>query len=499
MENKLIKRLRSWMEKPKHRTSYLRFIASGSFIRMSDMRGNTALLDIKSKIETMRNVASDSQISTALSYYATDSTTANSAGQIIWATSDDPALANLINTLFKKWKINSYVRDHILELATIGNLYIPTTEMYKDPASKTVQRGVALDNNTIPDKEYDIIPSYKIPPEDVLHIWEMGNPVGYIYQPDADVREYNIYPDSAIIHFSLGGLLGEYTIEGTDKSTGDPITYDIQFAEPLMGNVVVPTQTLGLLEDSMLLSSLIRVVKFINVDCSGAEEEEIADTLLQMKNAIEQQLSMNTSTGGAESFLNPQSPNNLIYLPKVNGADAISITDLNMSDTTEADNKLLDYYQNKKLSVLGIPKEAMNFSSAEGLGAAGTVMSQRSALYANILQRLMTAYIEGWTEGLNKYFRAKNMSGYVDKFTLHMNPIVTTQSTVQFEKRDSALNQATTLVQLLKDAGIVDADTFRKGLTEILTEAFPQMGADASGWNIDVTEEPTEGGAPDGF
>ena len=501
MENRLIKRLQGWLDKPKRKSSFLRFIASGAFVKVSDFRSNTSLHDIKAKIDTMRNLAADSQISTALSYYATDSTTANSAGHIIWATSDNKELSDLINTLFKRWKINSYVRDHILELATIGNLYIPTTQIYRESADGIAQTSVALDNNTIPEWDYDIVPSYKIPPEDVLHIWQQGSPVGYIYQPDSDTQNIIVYPETAIIHFSLGGILGDYTIDTTDKETGQPITYDVQFAEPLMGSAVVPTQTLSLLEDSMLLSSLIRVVKFINVDCSQSEEEEIENILLQMKNAIEQQMSINTANGDAQSFLNPQSPNNLIYLPKVNGTDAISITDLNMAENTEADNKLLDYYQNKKLSVLGIPKEAMNFSSAEGLGAAGTVMSQRSALYANILQRLMTAYISGWTEALNMYFRNRNMSGFVDKFTLHMNPVVTTQSTIQFEKRDSALNQAQTLVQMLKDAGITDSKTFRKGLVEILTEAFPQMGSDAAGWDINVNEadEVGGGGVPGGI
>jgi hypothetical protein len=67
---------------------------------------------------------------------------------------------------------------------------------------------------------------------------------------------------------------------------------------------------------------------------------------------IEQQLALNTSTGNAESFVNPQSPNNLIYLAKVNGQDAVSITDLNMQDDAENADKLLNYYQDKKLRII---------------------------------------------------------------------------------------------------------------------------------------------------
>lgn len=103
------------------------------------------------------------------------------------------------------------------------------------------------------------------------------------------------YPESAVIHFSLGGLLGKYSISAKDSS-GEEHEFDIQFAQPLMERAVQPTQTLSLLEDAALLSSLARVVKFINVECDNAEEEEITGILQQIKDAIEQQLSINTNT-----------------------------------------------------------------------------------------------------------------------------------------------------------------------------------------------------------
>lgn len=495
MANRLIETLLNPGKRNKKK-SFIRSLIAGSMYKVSDISADNSIATIKSKIDTMRALAKDSQISTALAYYATDSTTTNTAGQIIWATSDMKGLANIINELFKRWDVNSYARDHILELATIGNLYIPTTEMYRDKAQPIRKQGVALDNNTIPDNDFDIVPSHKIPPEDIIHVWKDGKPVGYIYQPEENSRDITNYPESSIIHFSLGGLLGEYTIDAIDK-TGETSTYDIMFAEPLMTNAVAPTQTLGLLEDALLLSSLLRSVKFVNVDCSGSEEEEIDGILQDVKDCIEQQFSLNTSNGDAQSFINPQSPNNLVYLPKVNGSDPISITDLNMSDATESDNKLLNYYQDKKLSVLGVPKEALNFSSNEGLGGAGSVMSQRSALYANILNRLENAYIAGWTKALNTYFQVRNLSGYIGNFQLHMNPIITPQSTVQSERRDSAIGQAGQLVQLLKDAGITDSDTYTSALSEILTEVFPQMGSDASNWRIDVSDN--EGGGSSEF
>ena len=476
----------------RQRKSYLRDIATGSLYRVSDMRGNSSYSDIKTQIDTMRALAKDSQISTALAFYATDATTTNTAGQIIWATPIEDKYkdaSDIINACFKRWRINSYVRDHILELATIGNLYIPTKHLFRE-ASSLSHKAIGLDSNTVKDADFDIVPSYKIPPETILHIWYQGEAKGYIYQPDDDLThraQILLYPEESVIHFSLGGLLGDYTLEAID-SNGNDILYDIQFAQPLMDGATQPTQTLGLLEDALLLSSLIRVVKFINVE-AGTEEEEIQSTLQMIKDAIEQQFALNTLTGDAQSFVNPQSPNNLIYLPRINGNDAISITDLNMSEATEQDSKLLDYFQNKKLSVLGVPKEAMNYSSNEGLGGAGSVLSQRSSLYANSLQRIETAYMDGWTDAFNKYFTAKGYSGFVDKFQLHMQPIVTQQSTITFEKRDAAISQASQIVDLMKSLGIDNAEDYKSALTEILMEALPMTSSKVDSWGVHPKEE----------
>lgn len=476
-------------------SSWLRSIATGSIYRISDIRGDSSLSDIKNQIDTMRALAKDSQISTALSYYATDATTYNTGGNIIWATSVDESskdVADIINALFQRWDVNSYARDHILELATIGNLYIPTTYMYKEDGTSFKRRGIVLDNNTIPEEDFDIIPAYKIPPETIIHLWKHGVPQGFVMDPDDEELDIQILPESACIHFSLGGLMGDYTIDAR-MPDGTVDTYDIQFAEPLMSSAVQPTQTLSLLEDAIVLSSLSRTIKFVHVRC-GSQETEMRESLIQMKNVIEQQMSLNTANGDAQSYVNPQSPNNLIYLPFVNDQKALEIDDLQMSNETEADSKLLEYYQDKKLSVLGVPKEAMNFSSNEGLGGAGSVLSQRSAIYANALQRIETAYMSGWKDALNKYFIAKNMTGFIGKFELHMNPIITTQSTVQFEKRDQAIGQAQQIVALMESLGIKDSEKYKTSLSEILTEVLPITGAESMEWPVDLENAEEEGG-----
>lgn len=472
-----------------NKTSWIRSLVSGSLFKLSDMRSNSCRDTIKTLITTMRALAEDSQVSTTLEYYATDSTLRNTQGQILWATSIDSEntkVAEVVNGLIKnKWNVNKYARDQILELATIGNFYMPTTDMYRLDSSGG--RGmVSLSDNTLSESDFDLIPSYKLDPEDILHLYLKGEPKGYIWQ--SETGETALYPESACIHFSLGGLLGDYKLSVRNKD-GEDEEYDVSFANPLMAKATQPTQTLSLLEDASILSSLARTIKFINVECGNAEDDEIGQILMDIKNVIEQTMSLHTGSGDAQSYVNPQSPNNLIYLPRVKGEDAVSVTDLNMADTSDSDNKLLDYYQNKKLSVLGIPKEALNYSSNEGLGGAGSVLSQRSSLYANALQRLKSSFLEGWKCAIDTYCIRRGFSGVAGNYELHMTDIITDQSTLQFEKRDSAVSQASAIVNLLKDLGVENADTYKTALTEILLETLPITSADVNSWSMDLKQK----------
>lgn len=105
--------------------SLLRRLVTGSFYKVSDLRGSSSIATIKTQIDTMRALANDSQISTALSYYATDATTPNSGNHIIWGTAISPdyqEVEKIIEAKFSQWNVDAYARDHILELATIGNL-----------------------------------------------------------------------------------------------------------------------------------------------------------------------------------------------------------------------------------------------------------------------------------------------------------------------------------------------------------------------------------------
>jgi hypothetical protein len=214
-----------------------------------------------------------------------------------------------------------------------------------------------------------------------------------------------------------------------------------------------------------------------------------------MKDTIEQHLSVNTTTGDSQSFVNPQSPNNLIFAPMIDGQVPIQTADLNMADTTETESQLLDHFENQKLSVLGVPKEALNYSSAEGLGNAGTVLSQRSQLYANVLQRIKTCYISGWREALNSYFNQRNLQGLVDSFELHMMPTLTAMSTIQEENKSRNIEQARSLIDVLEQ--FKSNELNETAVIEALQNTFPTTVASIEKKSSDETSEDSDEPNPD--
>ena len=96
----------------------------------------------------------------------------------------------------------------------------------------------------------------------------------------------------------------------------------------------------------------------------------------------------------------------------------------------------------------------------------------------------------------------KTIFGTTEKsnFILNMNPIITNMDQILFDKRDSAINQAQSLVNLMKELGVADSEDYQKAVTEILTQAFPQTGASVNNWDVEIsTEEGGAGGGMGGF
>ena len=110
MANRFFRRLFPKKENASFLRNVLNSITTGYLYKPSEIRGSSSVASIKTVIDTMRALTRDSQISTALSYYATDATITNGDGRIIWAVAKsekDKDAAKIVNTLLKRWNVDS--------------------------------------------------------------------------------------------------------------------------------------------------------------------------------------------------------------------------------------------------------------------------------------------------------------------------------------------------------------------------------------------------------
>ena len=156
----------------------------------------------------------------------------------------------------------------------------------------------------------------------------------------------------------------------------------------------------------------------------------------------------------------------LSTIPTKNGKGAIEASTIG-GDVDIKSIADIEYFQNLKLAALKIPKQFLNFDSAEGF-SNGTSLTKVSSRYAHTIMRIQTAYIKGITTLLNIFFIDKGLD-YVNKFKLRM----VSPSTVEDAERDEQLNdkisQTRDLVELADDLG-VDAEAKNKIFVKLLND-----------------------------
>lgn len=448
------------------------------------------------RYQAFEQMLSDPIVAAALEMYADDATQYNRDGNVIWAESDDKVISDAANRLLRVLNIQTNAWRHIYSLCTYGDLYL---RLYKD--------GDEADNIDYAD---DGVSELKIIAEDTSrHLEErveyVNNPatvfdlqekdkttafiktksnisadnsyINHNYIGSANLgscvssissRNCEMLYNKAFVHIMLSESVNrnpEYL--SIDDENGNSSIYKIKTGKSILEDAYSVSRQLDLLQDSLLLSRLSKssIIRLLQVEIGDAPKSEGENILRRIKNLIEQKMSVNAENGLSRSYNSPGPIENTIYVPTKNGKGAIT-TDTIGGDVNIRDIVDIEYFQNLKLAALKIPKQYLNFDSAEGF-SNGTSLTRVSSRYSHTVMRIQTAYIRGITNLLNIFFIDKGLD-YVNKFKIRMvNP-----STVEEAERDEALNdkinQARDILDLARENG-VDDESIRKILNKLLT------------------------------
>ena len=442
------------------------------------------------------SMAEDITISAGLEIYAEDVTQKNDKGDIVWVESSDDNISKYVTFLLNSWKVNKHIYSWVYSLCKYGDLYLKLYRksdvsddlFYEEDNSKQLNEDYTdLDYLNKDEKEqinedvkivaYDKSDHYvdyieMIPnPAEIFELTKFGKTAGYIKAPitasntitnsswDNNSFKYrfrkndvNLYQPTEFVHASLQDDVSRFPEQvdifidnnaDMSNSTAD-YSYNVNRGQSLLYNLFKVWRQLSLLENSVLLNRLTKssITRIIGVEVGDMPKENVPVHLMGVKRLIEQKSAINEAISMSE-YTNPGPIDNTVYVPTHKGIGAITSQQIG-GDVDVKSLADLDYYKNKLYSGLRIPKQYLgDTDDATGFNG-GTSLTIISSRYAKTIQRIQTSITQMLTDAINLYLLDRNLSNYINKFTLQMQ-VPTTQE--ELDRRDNMASK----VQIVSD------------------------------------------------
>ena len=430
--------------------------------------------DRHERYNQFEDMLKDATIAAAIEMYADDATQYDyKTGKIIWAEAEESDVANAANRLIDVLGINDKVWNHIYALCAYGDVFLRLyrkgdesdySQLYGNHEGQTAIR-VKKEDPSRPIEEYieyvdDPATMYDLQIRDktsgyirMFNVNEEQSSAMYstLFTKTLDLSDVNIYDRKSFVHICLTGNISRNPeiITLHDSNTGETQVYKVKTGKSVLADAYQPSQTVKLLEDSLMLSRVTKsaLVRILQIEVGNMPKAEVEALLRRIKNMIEQKMALNKQNGVVSSYNSPGPIENIVYVPTKEGKGAITSNNLG-GDVNIKDIVDVDYFNNKKLSALKIPKQYLNYDAPEGLGN-GTSLTKLSSRYAHTIMRIQNAYITGITNLLNIFFLDKGLD-YINKFTLKMVSPATIEDTERDELVTNRLNQASDILNMIE-------------------------------------------------
>ena len=467
---------------------------SGSLIDLDAItKFRTLSSDRQERYKEYENLLTDATIAAAIEMYADDATQYDyRTGKVIWAESDDTEIEKAANRLIDVLGLNEKAWTYVYALCTYGDVFL---RLYRegDESDYTELFNASHGGQTLvrvkPEDSSRLIEEYVEYVDDPATMYDLqirDKTAGFIRMINTDTPssssyyasfmnnkldagDVNVYDRKSFVHICLAGNIDRNPelVALTDSKTGTTSVYKVNTGKSILADAYEASQTVKLLEDSMMLSRITKsaLIRILQVEVGNMPKPDTDDLLRRVKNMIEQKIALNVGTGSVSSYNYPGPMENVVYMATHEGKGVITTNtlggDVNIKDIVD-----VDYFNNKKLSALKIPKQYLNYDAPEGLGN-GTSLTKLSSRYAHTIMRIQNALISGITRLLNIYFLDKDLD-YINKFKVKMVSPATIEDTERDEQLQSRLDQAASIIDM------IDGKTTEVGMLEtvkwIITE-----------------------------
>lgn len=442
------------------------------------------------------SMCEDGTISAVVETYAEDATERNDNGDIIWVEAADDNIAKCVNYFLDTLNVNKNIYKWVYSLCKYGDVYLRlyreseyNDDLFKD--KKTLNEDIKIKSYKKSDNYAHYMEMVKNPAE-MFELTKFGKTVGYVKAPTNNVLAKNtdtsfttfkykfkredvtLYPATEFVHAALEEsttrdeeLINIFLDQESYDNDDTNYSYVVRKGQSLLSNVYKVWRELNLLENSVLLNRITKssIVRMINVEVGDMPKENVAKTLLGIKQMVEQKSAINTGNGMSE-YTNPGPVENNVYVPTHEGVGAISTTQIG-GDVDVKSLADLDYYMNKLYGQLRVPKQYFSQTDDSTGFNGGSSLSIISSRYAKMIKRIQNTMIQAITDAVNLMLLDKGLDSYVNEFTIHMLPPTTQEEIDRRDNLSSKVQLTSDIMNMLSD--IEDVASKLKILKSLLT------------------------------
>jgi hypothetical protein len=394
--------------------------------------------DRLSRIKDYREMLKDGIVLSAVELISEDASLIDQDTSLAaWVESaDNPDFAEMATDFLKnKLRINDIIYPLAFNIVAFGECFLDTN--YSNEAYR---------------KEYNVGDFFTIAePEDVVHIYRFGVPLGYLYRPQSKdktpVENDKLLPERSYIHFI------------SDRANKDSLSADsyIQYGASFLEAARPYYKQRQLLDDLLILARLTRssFYRLFSVDVGAASSQDTARMMRELKTAVSSKQSINVSTEVFSSKSSPILTGGNVYFPVRNGQGAVTVQEVGgeVNVSALAD---IDYFDDRFFGSLKVPKQFLGQSDEAPGGIGDTTLTQLDIRYARTVKRCQRIIKSGLKDLIYWFCSIHNI--LPPSFSVEMPRILTAEDTRLSDIQKSEIEVTNSIVDLIKsiDEGAIE-------------------------------------------
>lgn len=381
--------------------------------------------DLKAKQDELDVMARDTLPAAILTAYLSDILEPNNNGDLVSLIAKTPQEQTVLDTIFEQMGIplDKVAYSLLTRGIAIAKFNRATVENpSKDRAANEAIKVAVNYGELLP--EIEIISDTTT----VFPIIKHEKCIGFIEVTKSEVLDnFNWMTDTinyedVVIHSKLDYAYVKFGVSKSSKplqlriknKDGQVNCYDIDVGCSLLENSYSAWKTLTILQDSIVLASLIKnaTTIIIETEAGNMSDAEIQVAKVKLKSLFEGKLALGKN--GLKSYISPQAKPNYVYSFTSGGVGAIK-TETVGGEYNPGQLYYMDPFVNAFFSGMNYPKQQMGFGESAGLDGGGAVeeYTKRYLSTVSLFKRLLSQFIKNC---INAILMSREMPNLVNNY-----------------------------------------------------------------------------------